>query len=143
MQFSFVQKLFVWKSRCHLTITNTSIDWQSFSILKISLYLWMFMTQKKNYVKFKRTLGLERWCKFKWNKLTCNGRCGGPPILWWYITSCFNCDDICAWLLWCLPISASASALLKIPSFNPEKMSPYNFKYKKKKERKTRTWKKK
>lgn len=59
----------------------------------------------------------------KW--LTCNGRCGGPPILWWYMTSCFNCDDICAWLLWCLPISASASALLKIPSFNPEKMSPY------------------
>lgn len=60
----------------------------------------------------------------KWISVTCNGRCGGPPMLWWYMTSCFNCDDICAWLLWCFPISASASALLKIPSFNPEKMSP-------------------
>lgn len=58
---------------------------------------------------------------------TCNGRWGGPPILWWYMTSCFSCDDICecAWLLWCFPMSANASALLRIPSLSPENISPW------------------
>lgn len=65
----------------------------------------------------------KNWIFFNF---TCNGRCGGPPILWWYMTSCFNCCDICAWLLWCFPISTSASARLKIPSFRPENMSPWN-----------------
>lgn len=57
--------------------------------------------------------------------LTCNGLCGGAPIPWWYMTSCFNWVDICE-CVWCFCMStaARASARLRIPSFSPENMSP-------------------
>ena len=84
--------------------------------------------------------------------LTWSGLWGGPPIPWWYITSCFkdiklwmlksalkffisslftlSCCVICwcaAWLLWCFCIStaARASARLNKPSLRPENISPW------------------
>lgn len=85
-------------------------------------------------IKLKSFLLKQKMAKgnYQKKKNTCKGRCGGPPIPWWYITSCFNCDVICecAWLFWCFCIStaANASALLRRPSFNPEKISPWKIK---------------